>query len=193
MILYLWCVNKPVLTKIVIEKTIILLPSIANLIERQHNDVQIVQQRSLLYVFLQYQTDRVVQTVEHRHENQFVLVRAAHHVEEQIDVVLVHTGEAVEHDDLGVEPMRLGEERLLEGLLFLERGKGVFVVVLGENAVAVAVQDEHALDGEQSGFLHKVVTQWICWLENIFEEKLYNLGCRILSITYYVNSTTKYI
>ena len=48
-----------------------------------------------------------------------VLVRAAHDVEEEVDVRLVEAGEAVQHDDLGVGLVRLGEQVLLERLLLL--------------------------------------------------------------------------
>ena len=71
----------------------------------------------------------------------------SHDVEEEVDVGLVETGEAVEHNDLGVGLVRLGVEALLERLLLLDGGEEGLVVVVGQDAPAVVVEDGQALDG----------------------------------------------
>lgn len=80
-------------------------------------------------------------------------MRAADDEKEQIDVVLVDARQAVQHDDFRIEAVRFVEQRLLEGFLLLDAGEHVLIVVFGQNAVAVAVQNEHGFDGEQCGFL----------------------------------------
>lgn len=91
-----------------------------------------------------------------------VLVRATHHVEKQVHVALVETRNAVQHDDFRVGPVRAVEEVFLECLLLLDCGKHIVVVVLGQYAVAVVVQNSHALDGVQSRFLSNVLhDSWI--------------------------------
>ena len=80
-------------------------------------------------------------------------MRRSHDVEEEVDVGLVEAGEAVEHDDLCVGLVGLGEETLLEGLLLLDAGEELLVVVVAQDPTPVVVQDGQTLDGVQGGGL----------------------------------------
>lgn len=128
-------------------------PSVTDFIECQHNNVQVVHQDALFHVFLQDQADGVEEAVQNRQQYKFVLLLATHHVEEKIDVAFVDDGEAIQHDDFGVGSVRLVEEIFLILLLLLHGWKDVFVVVLGEDSIAVVVHDDHAFDCVQTRLL----------------------------------------
>jgi len=49
--------------------------------------------------------------------------------------------------------VRAVEQVLLESLLLLDRRKYAVIVVLGQYTIAVIIQDGHAFDGVQRGFL----------------------------------------
>jgi len=82
-----------------------------------------------------------------------IIVRRADDVEEEVNVTLVETGEAIEHDDFGVRTVCLAEEALLEGLLFLGRWESVSVEVFGQNPIPIVVHYNHALQNVESGIL----------------------------------------
>lgn len=86
-----------------------------------------------------------------------VLVRGAHDVEEEVDVAPVEAGHAVEHDDLAVGLVRLLEKALLERALLLHGRERLLVVVVGQDALAVVVQDGDALHRVQGRGLRKEV------------------------------------
>lgn len=99
-------------------------------------------------------------------------MRTAHHVEEQIHIALVDTGQTVQHDDFRIGPVRFVEQVLLVRLLLLHRGKYVLVVVLGQYPVAVVVQNAHSLDGVQGWFLRIAVNSVVSSKTNHFQKLL---------------------
>lgn len=114
-------------------------PSITNLIECQHDDVEIIQQSSLLHILLQYETDRVEQAVQDREQYQLILLLRAQHVEEQIHVALVDNCHAIEHNYFRICSMSLVEQMLLVRLLLFDCWKNVFVVIFRNDSVAIVV------------------------------------------------------
>jgi hypothetical protein len=148
-------------------------PSITDFIHGKHDNIQVLQDNPLLDIFPQDLADRVEKAVQHAHENKLqtfyasimsiilnvmlianlIFKGAAHDVEKEIDIASVNAGEAVEHDNFCVCSVRFVEEVLLERLLLLDCGKHVLVVVFGQNAVAVIVEDGHPLDGVQGWLL----------------------------------------
>ena len=123
---------------------VVQLPVVADFIQGQHNDIQVVEEGSFFDILPQNLTDRLVQAVQNtdeyqlakrskqigysmivdRHdESYFVFLTAAHDVEEQVNVTFVNTGHAVEHDDFGVGSVRLVEQVLLKSFLFFGSGQ----------------------------------------------------------------------
>lgn len=130
-------------------------PSVTDFVESQHDDVQVVHQNALFHVFLQNQADGVEEAVQNRQQYELVLLLASHHIEEQIDIAFIDNGETIQHDDLGVGSVRLVEKILLVLLLLLHGRKDVFVVVLGQDPVAIVVHDDHAFDCVQTRLLKR--------------------------------------
>lgn len=84
-----------------------------------------------------------------------ILVRISHDIEEQIDITLVDTGEAIQHDNFCIGSVSLVEQVLFEGFSLLDGGKGLDVVIFGQDPVPIAVQNNDAFDGVQGGFLKR--------------------------------------
>lgn len=98
----------------------------------------------------------------------FILIAAAHDVEEQINIVPIDDRPVVQKDDVARSLVRFVEERFFEFFLFLH-GRQRLIVVLkrtithgkqrtraiyfGEHSIAVIVENNYALDHVERGHL----------------------------------------
>ena len=150
------------------------IPSVTYLIQGQHNHIQIFHQWPFLNIFPKYLADGIVQAIQDTHQDQLyraimlnfhlwliscmmylIFMAAPHYIEIKIHIALIDTGHIFQHYDFCVGSMCFGKQVLLKSLLLFCRRKCVGIIILGENAFAVIIQDCNSFDYVQRWFLKK--------------------------------------